>query len=163
MSREQMSIFYAGDSPVRICPSRAIVAAWTEIDPGCGLSFIESLRQTAPPGSLSRTSLGSCRPTEGGTLESSSGRWLNAGMGSLGEFWTLDISESPNAGAECSLSEVLESEPVPRKYYLSRKACAGILRRAKNRGATIPTDLIKVLRAHGRFNPDLGVMDGEGQ
>jgi len=50
-----------------------------------------------------------------------------------------NISEFPNDVDECSLSQVLEkwgSHLV--KYYLSPKACAGILRRAEKRGKKLP-------------------------
>ena len=35
---------------------------------------------------------------------------------------------------------------VPDKYYLSAKACSGILRRAEQRGRTIPAVLEEALR-----------------
>jgi hypothetical protein len=54
---------------------------------------------------------------------------------------TLDTSESPNAAAECSLSRVLETGPHLRRYSLSPKACAGILRRASRRGRALPAAL----------------------
>lgn len=38
------------------------------------------------------------------------------------------------------LSDVLE-DGVPKKYFLSSKACAGILRRARKRGKAIPPAL----------------------
>lgn len=37
-------------------------------------------------------------------------------------------------------------EPVPQKYFLSPKACAGILRRAKVRGRNLPRELEKALK-----------------
>ena len=59
-------------------------------------------------------------------------------------FWTLNIGESPNAARESYLSDVLEQN-VPEKYYLSQKACQGILRRAESRGKTLPTLLKEAL------------------
>ena len=59
-------------------------------------------------------------------------------------FWTLNIGESPNAVRESYLSDVLEQN-VPGKYYLSQKACQGILRRAESRGKTLPTLLKEAL------------------
>lgn len=41
---------------------------------------------------------------------------------------------------ESTLSEILEDN-VPEKYYLSPKACLGILRRAKNKGRKLPDNL----------------------
>ena len=43
-------------------------------------------------------------------------------------------------------SSVLEAE-VPEKYYLSPKACSGILRRAEKRGKKMPSLLEVVLKA----------------
>jgi len=47
----------------------------------------------------------------------------------------------PRDGSACSLSQVLESGSVPKKYYLSGKAAAGILRRAERRGKDLPPQL----------------------
>ena len=41
----------------------------------------------------------------------------------------------------CSLSEILETGPLPSRYYLSPKACRGILRRAEKRGKELPEAL----------------------
>ena len=97
----------------------------------------------------------SCHPTEDGTLVPSSGRWRNSGMGSPTECWTLSTPEwtatlvpSHSGDDVCSLSDVLEETPdVPQKYYLSQKACAGILRRAAARGKALPEALRLALEA----------------
>lgn len=62
-------------------------------------------------------------------------------MGGPTEWWTLNITESPNDAAECSLSRVLETGPHLLRYSLSAKACAGILRRAHRRGRVLPAQL----------------------
>jgi DNA (cytosine-5)-methyltransferase 1 len=59
----------------------------------------------------------------------------------------LNISDSPNDASACSLSQVLETGSIPAKYFLSSKACAGILRRAEKRGKTLPTALREALEA----------------
>jgi hypothetical protein len=46
-----------------------------------------------------------------------------------------------------SLSEVLETGPLPEKYSLSPKACSGILRRAERRGKALPPMLKAALLA----------------
>lgn len=75
-----------------------------------------------------------------------SGKWATAGMvrggrlTPLGESLTLNIGEYPNVENESTLSEILEDN-VPEKYYLSPKACLGILRRAKNKGRKLPDNL----------------------
>ena len=54
---------------------------------------------------------------------------------------TLNTGPAPPSGdAGCSLSRILQDNP-PRKYYLTRKACLGILRRAKKRGKPLPPQL----------------------
>jgi hypothetical protein len=100
-----------------------------------------------PNGLSGRTSLESCHPQEDGTLAPSSGRWQNSGMGSPTEFWTLSGLESPSAVGVCSLSHTLETGDVPQRYFLSAKACAGILRRAERRGKELPGQLRQALQA----------------
>ena len=56
-----------------------------------------------------------------------------------------NISESPNGASACSLSRTLEVGALPRRYYLSQKACAGILRRASRREKELPDALRKAL------------------
>ena len=56
---------------------------------------------------------------------------------SLTEFLMLNTGESPNAAAESTLSQILEVN-APEKYYLSARACEGILRRAERRGKKLP-------------------------
>ena len=50
-----------------------------------------------------------------------------------------------SGAAECSLSDVLETGDVPQRYFLSGKACRGILRRAEKRGKTLPSQLHRAL------------------
>lgn len=76
-----------------------------------------------------------------------SGKWATAGMvrgggrlTPLGESLMLNIGEYPSVENESTLSEILEDN-VPEKYYLSPKACLGILRRAKNKGRKLPDNL----------------------
>ena len=65
---------------------------------------------------------------------------------SPGELSMLNIGEFPNVGVESFLSWILEDNP-PETYYLSKKACVGILRRAKNRGKVLPEKLKTALEA----------------
>lgn len=58
----------------------------------------------------------------------------------LGAPWTLNTGASPRDAAASSLSQILEASPHPR-YYLSRRACLGILRRAAERGKALPPSL----------------------
>ena len=65
------------------------------------------------------------------------GAWLT-------EFSTLNTGVSPSEECESTLSQILLVE-VPEKYYLSPKACLGILRRASVRGKELPEVLKKAL------------------
>lgn len=61
----------------------------------------------------------------------------------LGESLMLNTSECPNE-EESFLSQILMEE-VPEKYYLSKKACLGILQRAARKGKEIPEQLKQAL------------------
>lgn len=58
-----------------------------------------------------------------------------------------NISAWPNDASVCLLSQVLEQTSIPQEFFLSPKACEGILRRAENRGKTLPEALGMALRA----------------
>ena len=64
---------------------------------------------------------------------------------SRGASLTPNISEWPNDAVVCSLSQVLEQTLIPSQYFLSQKACAGILRRAEKRGKSLPAALQQAL------------------
>ena len=57
---------------------------------------------------------------------------------------TRNCGESPNGGNASTLSQIL-MPGVPERYYLSPKACLGILRRASARGKELPAILKKAL------------------
>ena len=59
----------------------------------------------------------------------------------LGDSSTLNIGESPSVESESLLSQILEAN-APLKYYLSERACQGILTRASRRGKKLP-DLLQ--------------------
>ena len=75
-------------------------------------------------------------------------------MGGVTGFSMRNMSESTalpeqflNDEGVCSLSEILETGDVPQQYYLSAKACKGILRRAAKRGKELPRPLREALQA----------------
>jgi hypothetical protein len=68
-------------------------------------------------------------------------------MGSPTERLTLSTSEWPSDAAVCSLSDILETGALPPRFFLSAKACAGILRRAEKRGKKLPEQLQAALSA----------------
>jgi hypothetical protein len=53
----------------------------------------------------------------------------------------------------CSLSDILETGDVPQRYYLSAKACAGILRRAAKRDKELPAQLQRALEQVAKSTP----------
>ena len=68
----------------------------------------------------------------------------------VGAYLTPSILGWRKEGAEygfsrATLSEVLERGPVPERYFLSKAACAGILRRAERRGKKLPEHLAAAL------------------
>lgn len=63
---------------------------------------------------------------------------------SLGAYSTHSFGECPSAAVESRLSQILEDTPHP-KYYLSAKACQGILTRARRRGKPLPPELEEAL------------------
>jgi hypothetical protein len=68
-------------------------------------------------------------------------RWLcvwTPSAQSRGGCLMPNISEWPNDAAVCSFLQVLELGPIPRRYFLSAKACAGILRRSEVCRQTLP-------------------------
>ena len=89
---------------------------------------------------------------------------LRSGAGNiLGPYWeidppwlgcdgTLNTSECPKDAVESSLSAILQ-DSVPSKYYLTRKACLGILRRAKEREKDLPEQLELALKAQAGLAP----------
>jgi hypothetical protein len=74
------------------------------------------------------------------------GKWTNAGASwetdglSLGEYTTRSFGECPSVAVESRLSQILEDNPHP-KYFLSAKACQGILRRAEKAGEGTAADV----------------------
>ena len=71
----------------------------------------------------------------------------------LGEYWMLNTGPAPrNGGNVSTLSQILQAEPHP-KYYLSKTACLGILRRAKKRGKELPPVLKKALEIQAGIRP----------
>jgi hypothetical protein len=140
--------------------------AWLESDQASGSSFIEFCESTGLSGASLRTSPAYCPPMEGETLRfcledlPESYRAFLSGAGepaaaprdgstpSPGGCWTLNTLEFHSGAVESSLSDILvPGEEIPPRYFLSRKACRGILSRAGRRGRTLPTSLLAALEA----------------
>ena len=98
---------------------------------------------------------------------------LRPGAGNmLGPYWEYDpawlgppgqlnFSECPKGAVEAFLSQILVAA-VPSKYYLSKTACRGILRRAEERGKPLPPQLEVALKLQAgivRPPPDMPVSE----
>ena len=64
---------------------------------------------------------------------------------SLGVHSMLSTGVYPREECVSTLSQILMAD-VPQKYYLSQKACLGILRRASERGKKLPEVLETALK-----------------
>lgn len=93
-----------------------------------------------------RTSPEYCRRTAGAPLEPYSDCWKTAGILSHGECLTLNSSEYHRDAAACFLSDILEPS-APRRFYLSPRACRGLLRRARTKERSLPPELEEALLA----------------
>ena len=65
------------------------------------------------------------------------GPYWQTGGALLGEYTMRSFGEFPNEENASRLSQILQEE-APQKYYLSARACAGILSRAERRGKALP-------------------------
>lgn len=147
----QLTLF-AEASHARTFPLQEIARDWLESDQDFGLSSIEFLKKLAPGGLSSKMSPACYPATEAEILPSSFEGWSNSGMALLGGYLTLNTSDWPSDASVCSLSEVLETD-VPQKYFLSRKAARGVLRRAEKRGKALPEPLRLALEATAQDGP----------
>ena len=79
----------------------------------------------------------------------------------LGQHGPLNTSTCHKGAVDASLAQILQAS-VPSKYYLSRTACRGILRRAKERGKPLPPQLELALKLQAgmiRSPPGVAVSD----
>ena len=143
---EQMELtLFAEGHPARTLASQGFAREWLEIGETSPSPILTLLQSIAPDGWSTKTSPASCHLTKDEILEPSSPRWGSAGMGTHGEALTLSISDWPKDASVCSLSDVLETGDVPPQFYLSAKACRGILRRAEKRNKKLPVQLHQAL------------------
>lgn len=129
---------------------------WFDLDTWCGKTLSAHSRPTKAETSKpsSRKSQGSqsriapmclCLTGGGGANPAvSTASWERSAL--LGEYTTHSFGEYPNEENVSRLSQILEDCPHP-KYSLSGTACAGIIRRADNRGKELPPQLKEALEA----------------
>jgi hypothetical protein len=155
----QLTLF-AEDALAKVSQSPDYEKDWMIRVATSPLPILRLLTDTVHGGSFMRMSPASCQIKQG-RLEPSLEGWQNSGMGSPTGFLTLNLPEwnhtltqSRNVDADCSLSgtvaslsEILETGELPQRYYLSAKACKGILRRAEKRGKELPPALARALEA----------------
>ena len=134
--------FLLEEPPVKVSRLRASAKGSMTPEATSCLRFLQSLNVTGLDGLSGKTSPVSCHPTEDGILAPSSGRWRSWATGGPIGCWTHNGSEWPNAVAVCSLSDTLETQSVPQRFYLSAKACQGILplqRRSREPRSILPS------------------------
>lgn len=96
--------------------------------------------------SFSKTSQVYSIRTKDEILESSFKRWPNSGMAWGGVCLTAVSSESPSHVKESTLLDVLTTQDVPLRYFLSPNAAQGILRRVESQGRNLFPPLWSALK-----------------
>ena len=126
---------------------------WCDLDGWSGKMSPELLavtkEETSQPSLKKRSKSSNRKPplflclTRDGLQQDACPMWTENGA-LLGEYTMHSFGECPSEENVSRLSAILEENPHP-KYYLSAKACAGILRRAERRGKDLPEPLKQVL------------------
>ena len=120
---------------------------WLNPDTWCGKTYqepsVQTEGQTSRPSS--RRSSASQNQTHrmclcltrgnGTSQDASTMTWADGPL--LGEYTMLSSGESPREENVSRLSQILQDSAQP-KYYLSARACLGILNRASKRGKELP-------------------------
>lgn len=78
------------------------------------------------------------------------------------ERYCLNCGEKPLTEIPSRLSQILESNPDPM-YYLSPRACAGILNRAKKRNKPLPDELREALERQMESDPSIVTGDADSR
>lgn len=152
------------EAPAKTSQMLESLLAWVESEVACSTNSAESLMNSLPDGFAGKTSLVLSPPTGAKTSQQSSedspdtlqlfpsedgATPASASVPSESQFGaclTLKTSESHSDAVACSLSQVLEPwRDELLKFCLSQKAASGILRRAANRGRTLPPRLVSAL------------------
>ena len=166
-SKQMESLFPTSsweEAPARTSQWLENVLAWVESEVACSMNSAELLTNSAPNGWCGKMSLAlspatkvttsppysedspetlQLFPSEDGATQASASDPIESQSGAC---LTLKTSESHSAAVACSLSQVLEPwRDELLKFCLSQKAATGILRRAENRGRTLPPRLVNAL------------------
>lgn len=101
-----------------------------------------------------------CLKRDGLSPDASTMSWADGVL--LGEYTMPSFGESPREENASLLSQILEDSPHP-KYFLSEKACLGILTRAERRGKELPPELKAALLVQSRsWNEEENLGGGKG-
>jgi hypothetical protein len=137
----QISMFSLEAPPAKAFRSQDFAREWLTRGGISPSPILPSLIAIAPNWLVWENVPGVLSSSEGRDFGAFLGGWQNSGMGSPTECLTLSTCEwtalpeqFPSDDGVCSLSDILETGDVPQRYYLSAKACSGILRRADKRG-----------------------------
>jgi len=98
--------------------------------------------ETSPPSLLHSLGQMSLFPPSDGSVQVT---LLDLPESPRGGHWTLNTSGCHSAAAVSLSSVLVTPESIRPKYYLSSKACQGILRRAAKRGKALPPILEQAL------------------
>ena len=90
------------------------------------------------------------KTADGARLDACTANWADGAL--LGEYTMHSFGESPREENESRLSQILE-ECAPRRFFLSARACQGILNRANRRGKELPSELREALENQIVSNP----------
>jgi len=175
--------FWSEEHLASLSQSQDSEGDWMMIVVTCASNFLNLLQEHAPAGWSGRMCPESFHPgavkrevkvtMEDGKEQSevishaSLKGFRNAGMGGPTGCLTLNMCEwtglnglSLNDEGVCSLSDILETGALPQRYYLSAKACLGILRRAERRGKELPAQLRAALESVATQTPATKTMGG---
>lgn len=130
---EQLT-FWSGGLPARTSPSPEREPDFLESVADWPSTLSAWLVKSHRDGCFGKMFPDACPRTPGSTSVPLPRRWLTAGIILPTESWTLNSSEFPSVAVVSSLSDILETGDLPPRYFLSPKACAGILRRDGKRG-----------------------------
>lgn len=159
----QVSLFDLGIWSGKMCPERSAATSrmdsetsgpcWKKLSASQNQDFlfldcrtsrsgqnpdVSSATDGASHGERMTPNTGVCRSADGVSA------WWSILTDSPQGISSLNVSEEPNIPVQTKLSQILEENP-DKKYNLTPKACAGILRRAERRGKKLPEVLKAVL------------------
>lgn len=141
---EQLTLLSA-EALVKISPSQETEQEFMENVLDWQGSILELLQKYSPNGLSGKTYRVSLRQTADEILQKLPMKWQNSGMGSHGECWTHNTLEFPKDDAESSLSDILETGDHLQPFFLSQRACRGILKRANKKNKKLPKLIEEIL------------------